>query len=81
MEFVVYILYSISLGKYYVGQTRDINNRILQHNSGKGNYTSKGIPWELIHTFECINRSEAVQLELKIKKRGIQRYLQDNNLQ
>lgn len=81
MEFVVYIMYSISLGKYYVGQTQDINNRILQHNSGKGKYTSKGIPWRLIQTFECINRTEAVKLELKIKKRGIQRYLQDNNLQ
>ena len=81
MEFVVYILYSNSLGRYYVGQTQEINDRILQHNSGKGNYTSKGIPWESIHTFECKNRSEAVQLELKIKKRGIQRYLQDNNLQ
>jgi len=31
----------------------------------------------LIKSFECGSRSEAVKLELKIKKRGAERYLQD----
>jgi putative endonuclease len=78
--FYVYILFSSSLEKYYVGYTENVNNRVMQHNSGKGNYTSKGIPWILIKTFECASRSSAIQLELKIKKRGIKRYLQDQVL-
>ena len=45
MEFVVYILYSSSLDKYYVGSTGNFVKRIVEHNSGKGNFTSKGIPW------------------------------------
>ena len=75
----VYILYSSSLERYYVGITDDLENRLEQHNSGKGNYTSKGMPWKLVRQFECENRAEAVRLEKKIKSRGIKRYLQDNN--
>jgi len=30
----VYILYSASLDKYYVGEAIDIEDRIKQHNSG-----------------------------------------------
>jgi len=52
----------------------------MEHNIGKGKFTSKGIPWVLVVKFECNTRSEAVKLELKIKKRGIKRYLQDKGL-
>lgn len=78
--FYVYILYSSSLGKYYVGSTENVENRLQQHNSGKGNFTKKGVPWFLIVSIECVSRTEAVQLELKVKKRGAKRYLQDNHL-
>ncbi|MBN8860298.1 MAG: GIY-YIG nuclease family protein [Sphingobacteriales bacterium] len=77
--YFVYILYSSSLDKYYVGSTEDVTRRLVEHNMGKGNFSSKGIPWILIITFDFATRSEAVQLELKIKKRGIKRYLQDIN--
>jgi putative endonuclease len=78
--FWVYILYSESLEKYYVGSTDNFDRRMHEHNSGKGNFTSKGMPWAQIITIEKETRSEAVKLELKVKKRGIKRYLQDNNL-
>ena len=76
----VYILYSSSLGKFYVGSTDNVERRIDQHNSGRSNFTSKGIPWKLITRIKCKNRSEAMGLEIQIKKRGIKRYLQDNHL-
>ena len=75
----VYILYSEKINKYYVGSTSDLNERLIRHNKRRSIYTKKGIPWELIKYFDCISRSEAVQLENKIKKRGISRYLQDIN--
>ncbi|WP_211315893.1 GIY-YIG nuclease family protein [Maribacter polysiphoniae] len=53
MEFVVYILYSESLGKYYVGQTNNIQKRLITHNRGGKKYTSKGRPWILIKTYPC----------------------------
>ncbi len=80
MNYVVYILFSAVLQKYYVGQTGDLERRIHDHNTGKANFTSKGIPWQLIHHFPCADRSEAIQLETSIKKRGIKRYLQDRNI-
>ena len=76
----VYILYSDSLSKYYVGHTNSINRRLYEHNSGHSKFTRKGKPWELIFTCECTTRKEAVTLEGKIKKRGIRRYLEDNNI-
>jgi putative endonuclease len=77
---VVYVLYSKALNKFYVGYTYDLPRRIHEHNSGKGNFTSQGKPWELVVEFECNKRSDAIRLELKIKRRGIRRYLQDLGL-
>ena len=78
MEYVVYILFSESLKRFYVGHTYDIVGRLAVHNRGGKKYTTKGIPWRLIKTIPCSSRSEAVRLELRIKKRGIKRYLDDN---
>jgi putative endonuclease len=76
----VYIIKSEKTYKYYCGQTQNIQHRIDRHNKGLEPYTKNGVPWSLIIFFEVKNRSEAMILEKKIKKRGIQRYLQDNNL-
>ena len=77
--YVVYILFSASLNKYYVGSTQHLDTRLEEHNRGKSAFTKKGIPWKLIFTKECLDRPEAINLELKIKKRGIRRYLTDLN--
>ena len=44
----VYILYSLKIDKFYVGESADIETRLLQHNSGffKGSYTSRSNDWE-----------------------------------
>ena len=75
--FYVYILFSSSKSKYYIGQTSDIEDRLNRHNSGFSLSTKYGIPWKLIQTFICNNRNEAILLEKKIKKRGAKRYLED----
>jgi putative endonuclease len=80
MNYVVYILYSESLGKYYVGHTNNIKERLKRHNTGRSTYTSKGMPWNLAKEYLCASRSEAVQLEKEIKSRGIKRYIEDNNI-
>ena len=77
MSYFVYILKSKITGKYYCGQTNDIEDRLYRHNSGQNKYTKHGVPWELIYSFRFETRSEAVRLESKIKKRGIARYLND----
>ena len=78
MSFVVYIIFSELLDGYYVGQTNNLEKRLVTHNKGGKKYTSKGVPWVLVKTYSCNLRSEAVQLEKKIKKRGIKRYLDEH---
>ena len=78
MKYKVYILYSEKLKKYYVGYTKDITERIKRHNSGRSKFTSMGMPWVLIATYDCSTLIEARRLEKTIKGRGILRYLQES---
>lgn len=63
----VYILYSESFDKYYIGQTNDIIERLKRHNNGYVKSTSNYLPWKLIGFIEKQNRSEAMNLETKLK--------------
>ncbi len=65
--FYLYILKSIYYGKYYIGQTENIEKRMMEHNSGKVNFTSRYIPWELELCINKASRKEAIILERKLK--------------
>jgi putative endonuclease len=80
MDFYVYILWSEQLQKYYVGSTNDLDKRLTQHNAGHSKFTSTGAPWLFIWSSNCLDRTHAFNLEHKIKKRGIKRYLEDNGI-
>jgi putative endonuclease len=80
MHYFVYIVYSEPCKKFYTGHTQDLVNRLLEHNSGEGNFTSKCSSWVLVWNTSLPSRSEAMQLENRIKKRGAKRFLQDNSI-
>lgn len=65
--FYAYILYSESIDRYYKGHTNNIIERLKRHNAGYVTYTSNGIPWELVLALPKKTRSEAKQLEIKLK--------------
>ena len=75
--YYVYIIYSQSLERYYVGSTEDVERRLQQHNAGRSKSTRAGVPWKLVHTESFATRSDAIVRERKIKGRGIARYLAD----
>ena len=77
MNFVVYILFSERTQRYYTGQTQNLENRLAEHNSGETSSIKNGIPWKLIWSQVFESRSEAMQLEKKIKSRGASRFLAD----
>jgi len=54
-------------GKLYIGQTDDIERRILEHNESGRGYTSKYRPWELIYTEKFESRKEAMGREKYLK--------------
>ena len=76
--FIVYILFSKRRSRYYVGQTTDIEKRLKRHNQGGVPSTKMGTPWELVLQIEVEDRTEAILLEKKIKKRGAKRF-KDNH--
>ena len=78
--FIVYILFSKSSLKYYTGQTNKLEDRLFRHNSGLSLSIKSDKPWDLVFKTEFDTRSEAMLLELKIKKRGAKRYLEDLNV-
>jgi putative endonuclease len=69
MPYYVYILESQKNGKYYVGSTNNIGERLKRHNEGRSKYTKVGIPWKLMYCEEHPDRSSAVKRENQIKRR------------
>jgi len=65
--FFVYILFSETHNRYYIGQTNNIDNRIERHNNGYEKSTSPYVPWKLIGTITKNSRSEAMILEKNLK--------------
>jgi len=71
----VYILYSKSFDRYYVGYTNNIKRRIAEHNRKKGKFTDAGIPWKLIYTENFSAKIEAMKREKFIKSRKSKAYI------
>ncbi|MFD2561033.1 GIY-YIG nuclease family protein [Aquimarina rubra] len=67
--FIVYILFSESLNKYYIGHTANLEDRLKRHNQGRSKSTKPGMPWKIIYTEEYQTKSEAYQREMEIKKK------------
>jgi len=67
------------MNKYYVGHTNNIFRRLHEHNSGQNKSTKFGSPWELHFSKELDSKSDATILEIKIKKRGIARFLSEQD--
>jgi putative endonuclease len=72
-SFQVYILFSKSLNQFYKGQTSDITDRLKRHNNGFEKSTKNGIPWLMFWKCDKQTRSEALNLERKIKNLSIRR--------
>ena len=70
MMHFVYIIYSQKVDQYYIGETEDIENRLLKHNTGffKNSFTAKTNDWKLFFSISCYNRTQAQKIEKHIKK-------------
>ena len=80
--FYVYILYSSSADKYYVGSSADVDARLHDHNHGDRpdqlkKYTAKHRPWELKLTIVAGEiRSEGMKMERFIKGKKSRRFIE-----
>jgi len=77
MKYFVYILYSVSIDKYYIGHTNNIERRIYEHNLGKEKFTRKRIPWKIKFFRTYDTNIEATREELRLKKCKNRKYLEE----
>jgi putative endonuclease len=61
--FVVYVLLSEKYGNFYTGYTKDINNRLANHNDGFVKSTKHRRPLQLIYFETCISQNDATRRE------------------
>ncbi|MFN4951762.1 MAG: GIY-YIG nuclease family protein [Flavobacteriales bacterium] len=74
--FYTYILYSKKLNVFYKGETKNISDRLYRHNIGYEKSTKLGTPWIILWQDVKSTKSEAKQLERKLKNLSIKRTLQ-----
>jgi len=72
----VYVLQN-NKGNWYIGSTRDLQKRILRHNSGKNKSTKYGIPWRIIYCEISLNKEDARVREKYLKSGMGRRYLKN----
>jgi len=67
MAFTVYLL-KCGDGSYYAGHTDSIDQRIAQHQAGKGSdWTRRRLPVEVVWSDHAPTREEALAFERRIK--------------
>src|SRR5690606_13624846 len=66
----LYILYSKSTDRFYVGQSSDVLSRLDLHNTHhfKGAFTKIASDWEIAMTFPCTQKKDALFLERFVKR-------------
>ena len=68
-HFIVYIIFSERLNRFYIGTTDDFSKRLEEHNFGhfKDSFSKKGIPWTRFLLIENLESTQAYQIEMHIK--------------
>ncbi len=67
MPFYTYILKSLKDDGYYYGHTKDLDNRLQKHNTGKVRSTKSRRPFVLYYNEEFESKSAAYLQELFFK--------------
>ncbi len=69
MSYYVYMLKSLGIKPItYVGYTKDLKQRVLLHNTGKGAKFTRGRRWKLIYKEIFKSKNKAISREYYIKK-------------
>jgi putative endonuclease len=73
----VYILYSESLDRYYIGSTTMIvEERLVKHLTNHSGFTGKAKDWIIVHTEVFDEKTDALKRELAIKNKKSRKYIE-----
>ncbi len=80
MGYYVYMLKSKGTNSVtYVGYTKNIKDRIMLHNTGKGAKFTRGRKWKLIYKEYFKSKNKAISREYYIKRnRTLRNYIKNN---
>ena len=76
MPHFVYILYSETSDRYYVGSCCDIDQRLERHNAGATKSTKPYRPWVVAYSEEFDANQDARKRESQIKKMKSRKYIE-----
>jgi putative endonuclease len=65
--YFLYILYSQSRDKYYVGSTKDLLERLRRHRSNHKGFTGTASDWELAYSAQYSSKREVLVREKEVK--------------
>ena len=65
-KFTVYVIQSIA-GQRYIGQTKDLQRRLTEHNQSRSRWTKRSSQWQLIYHEDFNDRTSAVRRERYLK--------------
>jgi putative endonuclease len=67
MPFYLYILFSLSVDKYYVGSSKNPIRRLHFYNTIEKGFTSRYRPWRIVFVLEFPSKEVAQVAERKVK--------------
>ena len=65
--YYLYILQSETTGRFYIGQTQDVPERLSYHNANYSKSMKNRAPWRLVYTEQYKTRGEAIFRERQVK--------------
>jgi putative endonuclease len=73
----LYIIYSVSRDRHYIGETSNVETRVQQHNTGyfKSSSTAGATDWTPVLIIHCGDRSKARQVEAFLKRQRNREFL------
>jgi len=77
MPHFVYILYSQSRDRYYIGSSANVEQRLIRHNAGTTLSTKSGRPWKVVYTEMYPKKTEALKRENNLKRLKSRVYLEE----
>ena len=81
MKYFVYVLFSPTYDKIYIGFSGNVEKRIISHNHlAKKGWTIRFRPWTLIHTEGFETKKEAMAREKELKSTKGRRWIRQNLL-
>ena len=67
MDYRVYILFSKTKNRYYIGCTSDLEQRLVKHNQNHKGFTGKVADWEVVYFESFKSKIKALAREKQIK--------------